>query len=243
MKRYLSVFEMIARSSFYKVLMVLLAMAVAQFGMFYLQLQDLEGTVSNLEALIDQSHYTIILGVAYLLITVLLVLHGCNLGSVQGYTLQRLKISEKKVRYLQSFYNVMCYGLLWVTELLILLVSSGYYMETQTHEYLSNQTVFLAFYRNELMHSILPLEDVTGWWILATIMIGTGICAAGFTWNQRRGKIGWGLIFVIAIVLLAFPRPLGGSYDTILMLLIVVIMQVFFNIALKMAGAKEESKE
>ena len=98
MKRYLSVFEMITRSSFYKVLMVLLAMAVAQFGMFYLQLQEsLEGTVSNLEALIDQSHYTIILGVAYLLITVLLVLHGCNLGSVQGYTLQRLKISEKKV--------------------------------------------------------------------------------------------------------------------------------------------------
>ena len=71
------------------------------------------------------------------------------------------------------------------------------------------------------------------------VIVGTGIYTANFTWYQRRGKIGWGLIFMVAFVLLGFPRTLGGGYEMILILLIVVSMLGLYRIALKIAGFQE----
>lgn len=228
MKKYLSVFEMIARSSLYKVLAILTGMTVAELGTFYIAMQQpLSKVQPNLEEVVDQSHFVWMLGISYILITVVLVLHGCNIGSMQGYTLQRLRIKEKAVYRLQCLYNSLCYVLLWVTQLIVLLISAEYYLEHQTHGVVSNQTVFLAFYRSDLMHSILPLEDFVSWYLLAYIILGTAIEAAGFTWKQRRGKIGWGLFVVVALVLLIFPRALGREIELIIFTLILLPLHLF----------------
>ena len=54
MKRYLSVFEMITRSSIYKVLLILIGMVVAELTIFYFTMLNPSGL--NIEEYIDQSY-------------------------------------------------------------------------------------------------------------------------------------------------------------------------------------------
>ena len=86
MKRYLSVFEMIARSSIYKVLLILVGMVAVEAAFFYNTMMHPEGL--NIESYIDQSYYSIIFKIAYILVTLVIVLPGMNIGSTQSYTLE-----------------------------------------------------------------------------------------------------------------------------------------------------------
>lgn len=209
MKRYISVFEMIIRSSFYKVLGILASLSVLELGTFYIAMQQpLASIQPNLEELVAQSHFMYMFAIAYLLITVVLVLSGTNIGSMQGYTLQRLRIKEKRVFLLQCIYNILCYVLLWATQVGVLLAASNYYMTHKTDAILTNQTVFLAFHRNDFMHSILPIQDTLNWVLLFAIIVCTGSFAADFTRMQRRGKVAWILIIFVAIAFVSFPRGL-----------------------------------
>lgn len=241
MKRYLSVFEMITRSSIYKVLGILAALAIAELGMFYISLQQpLAGIQPNLEEIVDQSHFVYAFGVAYLLMTVVLVLPGTNMGSMQGYTLQRLRIKENKVFLLQSIYNVFCYILLWAAQLGILLIASGYYMTHKTDAVRTNQTVFLAFHRNDFMHSILPSQDIFSWFILIYLIVGTGILAALFTKNQRNGSIAWSLFLFAAIACICFPRGLGEEVWMVVLSCIIWTVYAFIK---EMLGTGVEKNE
>ena len=193
MKRYISVFEMIARSSIYKVLLIIGLMVV-------------------FESFIDQSHYSLIFKIAYILITIVLVLPGMNIGSVQSYTLQRLRIKEKRIYWLQSLYNFLAYVLLWGVQLMMILASAMVYQKNlPAGAAVSNQTMFMAFYRNDFMHTILPLEDVPGWWMLILFGMTSAFATAECTKLQREGKFGVELVILVAAVMISIPRALG--YD------------------------------
>lgn len=218
MKRYLSVFEMIARSSIYKVLLALVAMVVAQGICFYLSILSPSGL--GIEDYIEQSHFSLIFKIAYLLITIILVIPGMDIGSKQSYTLKRLRIKEKRIFWLQSLYNMLAYMLLWGAQLAMLLVSCLVYQKNLPEGInLTNQTMFLAFYRNDFMHTILPLEDTPGWWMLVVICVTTAFTAAEFTKLRREGKFGFEILILIATVLIYLPRPLG--YDFVFSIVVI----------------------
>lgn len=240
MKRYISVFEMIIRSSFYKVLGILASLSVLELGTFYIAMQQpLASIQPNLEELVDQSHFMYMFAIAYLLITVVLVLSGTNIGSMQGYTLQRLRIKEKKVFLLQCIYNILCYVLLWATQVGVLLAASNYYMTHKTDAILTNQTVFLAFHRNDFMHSILPIQDTLNWVLLFAIIVCTGSFAADFTRMQRRGKVAWILIIFVAIAFVSFPR--GLEEEPIILIIGMIAYSAF--ICLRNIFYREEEDE
>lgn len=242
MKRYLSVFEMIIRSSIYKVIQILILLVVVELGTFYIALeQPLASIQPNLEEIIDQSHLVYMFGAAYLLMTVVLVLSGTNIGSVQGYTLQRLRIKEKKVFLLQCVYNVLCYVLLWATQLGVLLIASDYYMTNKTDAVLTNMTVFLAFHRNDFMHSILPMQDNTNWLLLIGLILGTGCFAADFTRMQRRGKVAWILIIFVATACISFPRAMGEA--VVFFILAMIIWSSFIILRAMLNKGVEEDEE
>lgn len=240
MKRYISVFEMIIRSSFYKVLGILASLSVLELGTFYIAMQQpLASIQPNLEELVDQSHFMYMFAIAYLLITVVLVLSGTNIGSMQGYTLQRLRIKEKRVFLLQCIYNILCYVLLWATQVGVLLAASNYYMTHKTDAILTNQTVFLAFHRNDFMHSILPTQDTLNWVLLFAIIVCTGSFAADFTRMQRRGKVAWILIIFVAIAFVSFPR--GLEEEPIILIIGMIAYSAF--ICLRNIFYREEEDE
>lgn len=223
MKRYMSVFGMITRSSIYKILTVLGGLAVTELIMFCIGMEQPLAAMSSLEDLVDQSHYVYVLAIAYVLMTAVLCFYGCSIGSRQEYTLKRLRIKEKSIFLMQCFYNILCYVLLWGVQLLVLFISSRYYMEKQTEFIVGSQTLFMAFHRSDLMHGILPLHDWASWVVLVYVIAGTGIAAAGFTWKQRQGRFDWKLIVVMGIVFLAFPRGLGEGVEMVL-----TVMTTFF---------------
>lgn len=221
MKRYLSVFEMITRSSIYKVLLILGVLVATETAFFY-HAMNFSNEIT-IEGYIEESFYSVIFQVAYLLITIVIVFSGMNVGSVQSYTLKRLSIKEKSIFLLQALYNLFAYMLLWGTQLIVLLINITIYLKNLPDGVvITNQTMFLAFYRSTFMHSILPLEDAPGWIILTLIAVTGAVATAEFTRLQRGGKFGFELLVLVAAVLVYMPRELG--YDISFILVVIVIV-------------------
>ncbi len=239
MKKYISVFEMITRSTLYKVLAVIVIMEGIQIRLFRGTMLELIGSESGgLESIVDKSNIVWPLAVAFLLITIFLCQCGCNIGSNQGYTLRRLQISELAVFWLQALYNCLCYVLLWASQAALFVIASGMYMENAIDS--TNQTVVIAFYRNAYMHSILPMEDGIGWVILAVIICSCAIASATFPLRQRRGKTDFSIIAVVAMVFLLFPKGIGSdmSFIVFYMLFFILASGVFWSVYLKQKEEK-----
>jgi len=233
MKRYSSVFEMIARSSIYKVLAILGGMVIAEAiscyttffneAPYYKEVTpDME---SSLAAYIGWTDFEWIFKIAYVLITIVILLSGMNLGSTQSYTLQRLRIKEKRIFWLQTLYNTLAYVLLWGTQLVVILVSVLVYQNNLPKgEVWNNQSLFLAAYQNKFLHSILPLEDGPGWWILGFVMVGTGFFAAEVTRLQRCGKFAIEILIWVVAVVFFFPREVGYEFTPLVVALVVALI-------------------
>ena len=233
MKKYISIFELFTRNTIYKVLLVLLAMGATQIAMFrkamlewipmdYYDLDFQAIEHYSLEYMVDRSNSHIFIGIAFVLITAILCWNGCNMGSKSSYTLQRLQVKEKTIFIMQSIYNSFCYVLLLGAQIVVFLLQTGLYV-TQS-EYVTNQTVFLAFYRNDFMHSILPLEGMMRWIANILILLGCGTTAAVFTYIQRRGKVAWSLFVVVACVLVGFIQELGELLALVMAFVVVAIV-------------------
>lgn len=80
-----------------------------------------------------------------------------------GYTLRRLRISERTVFLWHVLSCFFCFVILWMAEILVLTALCRYFLTQEITSGLSNQALFLAFYRNAFLHSILPLESVSRW--------------------------------------------------------------------------------
>ena len=243
MKRYLSVFEMIIRSSIYRILGVLaLMIGIETVLLMIVWNQPIAKLQPSMEVWVERSWLCIPFLAAYWFVTYILASSGTNMGSMQGYTLQRLRIPEKKVYLLQCVYNMFCYVILWETQLVVLFAASDFYMKHKTGAILTNQTVFLAFYRNAFMHSILPLEDIFGWFTLGFYIVMTGILTAKFARNQRNGKVTWSLIFFAALAVVCFQRELGVEPYFMLMLTLIWIMYMLAQVLIN-EGVQEDERE
>ena len=243
MKRYVSVFEMIIRSSIYRVLSVLALMIVAESLLLTMAWnQSIAYLQPTLEEWIERSWICIPFLLAYWLITKILASSGTNVGSMQCYTLQRLRIPEKKVYLLQCIYNIFTYTVLWMTQVFILFVTSAFYMRYKTGVILTNQTVFLAFYRSKFMHSVFPMEDIIGFFVVGFYIVGTGILAAYFARNQRKGKITWALIVFVVLAVFVFQRNLGD--EPIFMLMVSLLWMLYMlSQVLQNKGVQEDERE
>lgn len=247
MKKYISIFELFTRSTIYKILLVFAAMGAAQVFMFHrampewfpadsyhLNFQAIE--YYTLEYMVDRSKSAIFLGIAFVVITAILCWNGCDIGSKSSYTIQRLQVTEKKIFIMQSIYNSLCYLLLLGTQIGVFFIQSSLYAQRAGH--LTNQTIFLAFYRNDFMHSVLPLEGTVRWGINILIVLGCGISAAMFTYRQRRGKTAGALLVAVACVLFGFVQELGEvlGFMIVVIIWLIVGFQVYWNLIQKKEG-------
>jgi len=244
MKKYISILELFARNTIYKILLVLVLMGTAQIAMFREAMQewipmdyyDLNvQTIEHytLEYMVDRSNSIIFMGIAFVLITAILCWNGCNIGSKSSYTLQRLQVTEKKIFIMQSIYNSLCYVLLLSTQIGVFFIQSSMYVAQAGH--VTNQTVFLAYYRNDFMHSVLPLEGTMRWIANLLIVLGCGVSAAVFAYLQRRGKVAWSLFMVVACALVGFKQELGNQMAVVIASIIlgIVVISSYFRMTQK----------
>lgn len=90
--------------------------------------------------------------------------------------------------------------------------------------YISDQTIFLAFYRSGFLHSLLPLGEATRYVRNVVLILCLGTLTAHFSFLQRRGRRGLSMVILTTLVLVNFPRPMGGFASNLLLSLLALGM-------------------
>lgn len=250
MKKYLSVFGLFARSSIYRVLGVLFVMEVAEAGLFMAKLKAALADYNNpqnipefgkgpemlhFEEVLEKCHIPLCFMVAFILITIFLCLPGTEFQSKTGYTLRRLSISEKSVLLVQWMYNMAVYIILLAVQLLFCFALSHIYISQVSAEFIGNQTVFLAFYRSEFMHALLPLSEAGMWFRNAFLVIGLGFAAAEFSYNQRMKGYGISIIVLGIFSIVSFKTAIGsiGGYFFSMAVVALYVGNALYNLLRK----------
>jgi len=247
MRKYTSILALISRGTIFKILVILLvsaALQVAMFGISYNRaldtrtataaIADRNGEIielvdgsepmfpfeSNvpLDKIFADSRIEIALGAAFLAVTAVLTFNFCEFRSKCGYTLMRLGVDEKRIFILQSVYGAFVYVIMLVFQLALICAMAAYF--AQKTEDVGAQTVFLAFYRTPLLHSILPLSEWTRFFRNVMLVLCLGVETAFFSYMQRRGKVSKGIICVAALCVILFVSELGGVVSDIILLLV-----------------------
>ncbi len=234
MKKFTSVFGLIARSSIFKLLITFILLGALELFLFYRKLsaaimsewQHPNVTLSPLEGLVSDSGIPWLFALAFVAVTVFLCMTGTQYSSKSGYTLARLSITEKQVFFCQTLYNIIIYLVLWAYQIALFAIAAYLYTSLSPVEYIGEQSVFLAFYRNKFMHCILPLSEVLLWIRNVAIAVGLGFAAAEFPYNQRGGKFGITVIGYSLYTLIFFVRSMGNIWNCIVFIGISIVIAV-----------------
>lgn len=229
MRKYLSVFALQVKSTFTKILAVIMLMCLSQLGLFIHILNSDETIVTNrftneeflagIEIILKNSRaISFIFALGFLFVTVILATNGCKYNSREDYTLRRLNITEKKAVICKGIYGISAYILLIIAEALVMLAVCLIYLSfAENHPYsfeglISNQTVFLAFYRSRLMHAVLPLEDLFKYFSTFIAILGMSFSTAFIPYFIRRKKLFLEAFILIPIVIMNFTSTWTSGY-------------------------------
>lgn len=215
-KNYLSVFSLYIRSNIYKLFAIIILMAVAQILMFKNILktvilgETLEYAILGIETYIEKSNIMLVFGVAFLILTVFLTIMGCEFDSKQGYTLRRLRISEKEILFCQTTANSLMYTVFLLSEIIIVFILCQIYINfaisTNAVEatHINHQTIFLAFYRSDFLHSLLPLDDLIRHITNVLLIVSLSFTSAVFSYFLRRRRVSLEMFILIPFIIINF---------------------------------------
>ena len=232
MKKHLSIFGLFARQTLLPTLGILILISGIQWISFQWHLRhalnaygaDIGGAFPQLEVLLPRSAANIWFALGYLLITALLCLIGCQFRTQTNYTLRRLSVGERTVFLWQWLYNALIYLLLWLWQVVLSYGLCLYYLNAAPTEATGVQTLFLAFWRSEFLHALLPLTDVALWVRNGFWLIALSLAAAIFPYRQRRGKYSGSAIALIPYVCITFERGIAEWAHVALTVTIAVLV-------------------
>ena len=232
MRQHTAVLLLLARSTLYPVLGLLALLGLAEWGLFSLALNRvLAAGPTALETVIEQSGLGWALAAGFLALSTLLCASGCVWGSRSDYTLRRLSLPGRAIFLWQGAYNSACLLLLWASQAGVALGLSAWFA-AQTGA--DSMAVFLAFYRDPLFHSLLPLEDGWVWARNLVICLELGIVDAFVPYQQRRGKPRTAIVAWLAALwtMYFFPCPVGSEgilwYISMLAILVLFACRTVF---------------
>ena len=223
MKKHSSVFMLMTRSTIYRVMGLLILMTVAEAGLFWLRLQQgaIDGNFS-LEAIISESRLSWACAAFFLFVNVILSWGSYTISDT--YTAARLSVSGKVVYLWQCVYNTLCYLLFWMAQILIAIGLCRVYEAMAPAEFVSNQTVFLAFYRSKFLHSFLPFEDTWVWIRNILLVVALGVCSSRTPGKNR--KIGVGACILIVASGVFFVQEIGDMTSVLFLVIAAVLCAV-----------------
>lgn len=207
---YLSLWGLLARNSFYKILAVLGLMALGE-GLWLRNLLERESNPDSLEKLIDHALPFLFLPALGLIFLILARSEGL-LWDRSRYTMRRLKVGSVQIFVLQVFYNILCITILYTVQIFLGIWMIEIYGRSLPGEFQPPQLLFLAFYRSEFLHCLLPLAE-TGKWvrnILCILALGVAAAEEG----EKKKQIGQILLFIVTASW--FVTPIGLVYRDVI---------------------------
>lgn len=217
MKKHMSVFQLMVRCNFYRVLVTLAAMVVLQTGLFWWAFNHGFGAEGyGLEFVFEKSHIELVfIGVFIAMDIFLRAGTGYEAEGKHNYTMMRLSVTRKEVYYWHFVSNVLYYLLFFSVQLLTVIMLGVMYLKYAPAEYVTGQTLFLAFYRNNFCHSLLPLEDFPYWIRNFLVLIGAGFWSAYYPKEEEVEKKKKFPGFVVLPVL--YSRGLGDYTNCVIL--------------------------
>ncbi|MBQ9692183.1 MAG: hypothetical protein IJV70_03410 [Clostridia bacterium] len=247
MKKHLSVFGLFARSSIYKIIGVILLISAAQAFFFRMELdkalkayEAVGSGMATLEKMLARGAFGEWLAAGFIVITVFLCLTGHQANT--GYTIQRLSVSEKLTFIYQGIYNTLIYVILAASQIVLAYFLCKYYVTSAPQETVSDQTLFLAFYRNQLLHGLLPLEDTALWIRNVLLAICLGFTAAQFPYKFRRGKFEATVIAMAMYVIVYFRSEIGDIFRiaSVSVIALMIGAEIVFTVFMREDEEEEE---
>ena len=181
MKKYLSVTALAARGVVYKLLGLTLLCALLRAGEFWLRLRaelKLPEAAPNIQWLLNDSRQSLIFGICFILLYAALCTVGLHArGGHPGYTLYRLRVSERVTAVLWAAVFAAALLIFWAAQAGASLLLCRLYAARVGAEAYDNQTFFVLFYQNRLLHSLLPLDETSRW--LRNFCMAAGLPCGG----------------------------------------------------------------
>ena len=206
MHKQLSILCLLARQTFYKLLLLLLLSSVLQTALFVLLLAG-NRTIGLGEAVRGACGIPFLL--SFLLTAAGLAAEGCDAGAKTGYTLRRLRVTERAVFLWQWAYGALCFLLLWAAELLTAAALCAVWERMADASVQTEMSVFLAFSSEGLLRGLFPMQDAAVWAVNGLLVLTLGASAAVLSYRQRRGRLGWQLPAACTAAGFAFPNEAG----------------------------------
>ncbi len=166
----ISVLALLIRHNFYKVLAVIVLMVSVEGFIFYRFLGEHQEVLASAEGMISDTYVSGVFKAAFVAIFFVLCITENNLGKKSGSTILRLKITLKRFFAIKTIYNVFCIVLLFVVQIWFVIFMIRMYGRHIGEALAGPQQLFLTFYRNAFLHSLLPMAEV-GKWIKNILMI------------------------------------------------------------------------
>lgn len=241
MRKHMSVFMLFIRSSLYKTIVLCLLMAAAQWGV-YLFLTDINSIW--LEDLADEGAYKWIFAAFSTALTLVLVNSCTGRKGKPVYTVARLSIRQRGVFFWQAVCNILLLVLLFSCEIFVMLGIAAHFVANAPETAVTSQSLFLAFYRSDFLHSLLPMEYEIRWARNIIMIFGMAVVCAWSSFQMRRGKIGlFALAFILVFNIFNFAAPMGeGAYDGMIIALS-LLMTVPIIIVMFTMGEEVEDEE
>ena len=243
MKKYLSVFTLVARESLYRISLLWVLSALAQTVSFYYAViyKDVQSTMAFSRAFAyDGISPAVIFGITVLLTGLLLMKTGMEFRTKSGYTLRRLRMEEKKVFLVQSAYNSIILFMLLLSEvvLIFILINAGYLRFDE--KFVTNQSVYLSFYESPFVQNVFCGKDILRAARNILMVLSGGVSLSAFTFLWRRNKKFIPAVLLLAVLALSFTMGAGISdveFDAGILLAAAVML--FWSVYAVMKRGKE----
>lgn len=239
MKSSFSVFLLFLRHSVWKVLLLLAVMAGVELGLFAALTPD--PAAHSLEACLAACGRPlgIVLLTGFVSLGCLLLADGAGGKHRLSYTLDRLAVSPRAVLACQAVYNLLAWLLFGAVQATALL--GCFWLYQQQGGYVGPQTVFLACWQNELVHSFLPMEDVVRWLRNLVLALGLAVTTACSSAQLRQKNKPIAFCVLVGGTMATFVQPMGQPIDMLLILFILVITGAALYYALEEEEDHEET--
>ncbi len=226
----LSVFALLIRNSFYKVLLVLiLSLMAAGLGFYKLFWgNDSEIVFLSAEQMIDKLGAMPCFVMAFIVILLILGITESKLNQKSGNTIQRLRIDIKRFFVIETIYNVFIFTLLyavWICAMIIMMkiyscryaVAGGLLTPAE-----NAQQLFMAFYRNEFLHNLMPMAEIGKWIRNILVIVAFAMQAAEKDKKNYVADI-WMSIYLIWILMSDIGINLTDMFADIIALILIAI--------------------
>jgi hypothetical protein len=179
MRKTLSITELLARRSLWKVLAVLAVMAAAELGWFALMLGNRPDA-----SLYDAGKYFAWIFAAAN-IAVFLVLGGPAAKKTNySYSVRMLGVTEGRLYLINIVYCLLAFLMVWGVQAAVLMAAAKMYMSAPGFTGVA-MSPMVEIYSSRYLHAMLPMQDYAMLAVLAAGLLFLAVYAASFAEAQR----------------------------------------------------------